>query len=193
MDAICFVLGLPAKYLRGKQLRDLIHDPAAERDGDGPAPDVPRPRRAWVKAIYTLDAREAAVLDLPPSTTSIEFMRTVASDGACTYRLRGDPVPLERYNDTLDKLGVVVAARNFLIFQVRRRLTRPRLTGPAAPPHTHAHTHTPTACTPVSLAVVLCARVPRPPRCRRRRALLIPVWVRRVTWSPSPPAAPTSS
>lgn len=117
MDAVCFVLGLPARYMRGKQLKDLIHDPAAERDPDAPSPA--RPRRASVKAVYLLDDAEVDRLGLAPGTRELEFTRTVSADGTSSYRLDNDPVGLEKFNSTLDALGIVVAARNFLIFQVR--------------------------------------------------------------------------
>jgi chromosome segregation ATPase len=118
MDAVCFVLGLPARYMRGKQLKDLIHDPAAERDADA-GDEVPaRPRRAYVKAVYSLDDDEVSLLGLPVGTQETEFTRVLTADGTSTYRLDNAPVSLEAFNQRLEKLGIVVAARNFLIFQV---------------------------------------------------------------------------
>ncbi len=133
MDSICFVLGLPAKYLRGKQLKDLIHDPNADREPDAvEGAASARPRRAWVKAIYSLDSKEVTKLSLPVGTRELEFMRIITADGTTTYRLSNDPVPLDRYNQTLDKLGIVVAARNFLIFQVGLRCRcAPRASSPS--------------------------------------------------------------
>lgn len=128
MDAICFVLGLPAKYLRGKQLKDLIHDPNAEREeSERGGALLDRPRRAVVRAVYILDDDEREVLELADDVAQLELARTVNSDGAASYKLNGDSVTLEKYNSTLDALGIIVAARNFLIFQVCGVVLAPRM------------------------------------------------------------------
>ncbi len=126
MDAISFVFGLPAKYLRGRSLKDLIYNPGAaagiapaDGAGDGDSADVgDGPRRASVKIVYTLDVEECEELGLAPATSEIEFSRVITADGTSTYRIGNSSVNWERYKDSLAKLRIMVSARNFLVFQV---------------------------------------------------------------------------
>jgi chromosome segregation ATPase len=119
MDAISFVFGLPAKYLRGKQLKDLIYSAGASTAGGHPD-TTDAARRASVKVIYTLDDDECTDLELPQGTPEIEFARVINADGTSTYRVGRDQVKWEVYKETLAKLRIMVSARNFLVFQVRR-------------------------------------------------------------------------
>ncbi len=126
MDAISFVFGLPAKYLRGRSLKDLIYNPGAAAAGPGGLPDADGdadgdgdgPRRASVKIIYTLDEEECTELGVAAGTPEIEFSRVITSDGTSTYRIGRDMVKWDVYKDTLAKLRIMVSARNFLVFQV---------------------------------------------------------------------------
>lgn len=102
MDAISFVLGVRTSQLRGNQLRDLVY-----RNLEDPSDDVSH-RRAHVKLFYRKS-------DEP--VEEIEFMRSVTISGASEYRVRGRVVPLETYNTELASIGVLVKARNFLVFQ----------------------------------------------------------------------------
>lgn len=102
MDAISFVLGVRTAQLRGNQLRDLVF-----RNLEDPSDDSSH-RRATVKLVY----RQS---DNPVS--EIEFMRTVTTSGTSEYRVKGRVVSLETYNAELASIGVLVKARNFLVFQ----------------------------------------------------------------------------
>ncbi|PXF44817.1 Structural maintenance of chromosomes protein 1 [Gracilariopsis chorda] len=104
MDAISFVLGVRTSQLRGNQLRDLVY-----RNLEDPQDDHAS-RKAYVKLIY----RKNDDSDQPDE---IEFMRTVTVGGSSEYRVKGRVVNLERYNSELAKIGVLVKARNFLVFQ----------------------------------------------------------------------------
>lgn len=104
MDAISFVLGVKTSQLRGNQLRDLVY-----RNLEDPS-DNPSRRKASVKLVYRKGDEE------DPSN-EIEFMRTVTLNGASEYRARGQVMSLEKYNEELAKIGVLVKARNFLVFQ----------------------------------------------------------------------------
>lgn len=102
MDAISFVLGVRTSQLRGNQLRDLVY-----RNLEDPNDDVSQ-RRTHVKLIYRKS---------DSSSDEVEFMRSVTLSGASEYRVRGRVVSLENYNAELAAIGVLVKARNFLVFQ----------------------------------------------------------------------------
>ncbi|XP_027365093.1 structural maintenance of chromosomes protein 1 isoform X1 [Abrus precatorius] len=99
MDAISFVLGVRTGQLRGAQLKDLIYafdDKEKEQKG----------RRAFVRLVYQL-----------ANSTEIQFTRTITSAGASEYRVDGNVVNWDAYNARLKSLGILVKARNFLVFQ----------------------------------------------------------------------------
>ncbi|KAG4981974.1 hypothetical protein JHK87_026723 [Glycine soja] len=99
MDAISFVLGVRTGQLRGAQLKDLIYafdDREKEQKG----------RRAFVRLVYHL-----------ANSTEIKFTRTITSAGASEYRIDESLVNWETYNNRLKSLGILVKARNFLVFQ----------------------------------------------------------------------------
>lgn len=100
MDAISFVLGVRTGQLRGAQLKDLIYaydDKEKEQKG----------RRAFVRLVYQLS-----------SGSELQFTRAITSSGGSEYRIDGTPVSWEEYNSRLRSLGILVKARNFLVFQV---------------------------------------------------------------------------
>ncbi|GMP90661.1 hypothetical protein CsSME_00041677 [Camellia sinensis var. sinensis] len=104
MDAISFVLGVRTGQLRGSQLKDLIYafdDRDKEQKG----------RRAFVRLVYQLG-----------SGTEIQFTRTITSSGSSEYRIDGRVVNWDDYNSKLKSLGILVKARNFLVFQVHLHL-----------------------------------------------------------------------
>lgn len=104
MDAISFVLGVRTSQLRGNQLRDLVYRNLEDSTDD------PSRRKAYVKLVYKHGNEN------DPSS-EIEFMRSVTLSGASEYRVRGTVVNLEKYNEELAGIGVLVKARNFLVFQ----------------------------------------------------------------------------
>lgn len=105
MDAISFVLGVQSKHLRSTQLKELIF----RKDANS----VPS-RRASVTLVYRASEGE---INGYSEGQDIRFMRTVASSGVSTYRLDGKEVTYEVYEGILRKIGVLVKARNFLVFQ----------------------------------------------------------------------------
>ncbi|KAK7267384.1 hypothetical protein RIF29_20056 [Crotalaria pallida] len=99
MDAISFVLGVRTGQLRGAQLKDLIYafdDREKEQKG----------RRAFVRLVYQL-----------ANGTEIQFTRAITSAGGSEYRIDGSVVTWDAYNAKLKSLGILVKARNFLVFQ----------------------------------------------------------------------------
>ncbi|KAG6429104.1 hypothetical protein SASPL_107143 [Salvia splendens] len=99
MDAISFVLGVRTGQLRGAQLRDLIYafdDREKQQKG----------RRAFVMLVYQrADGSE------------IEFTRSITPAGSSEYRINDRMVNWDDYNAELKNLGILVKARNFLVFQ----------------------------------------------------------------------------
>ncbi|KAI3741954.1 hypothetical protein L1987_59633 [Smallanthus sonchifolius] len=99
MDAISFVLGVRTGQLRGAQLKDLIYafdDREKEQRG----------RRAYVKLVYRLE-----------NGTDLLFTRTITSAGGSEYRVDDRVVNWDDYSARLKSLGILVKARNFLVFQ----------------------------------------------------------------------------
>ncbi|KAL5068070.1 hypothetical protein RYX36_018957 [Vicia faba] len=99
MDAISFVLGVRTGQLRGAQLKDLIYafdDRDKEQKG----------RRAFVRMVYQL-----------ANESEIRFTRTITSAGGSEYRIDDSVVTWDVYNARLKSLGILVKARNFLVFQ----------------------------------------------------------------------------
>ncbi|CAA0823198.1 Structural maintenance of chromosomes (SMC) family protein [Striga hermonthica] len=99
MDAISFVLGVRTGQLRGAQLRDLIYafdDREKEQRG----------RRAHVMLVYQM-----------PDGSELEFTRTITPAGGSEYRIGNRLVNWDDYNGKLKTLGILVKARNFLVFQ----------------------------------------------------------------------------
>lgn len=101
MDAISFVLGVRSVHLRGDKLRDLVYSLG---DAD---PDKAN-RRAHVMLAY-VDSRGE----------ELRLLRGITVAGASEYRINGSLVTWEEYNDRLKSIGILVKARNFLVFQVQ--------------------------------------------------------------------------
>ncbi|CAM9228761.1 unnamed protein product, partial [Ectocarpus fasciculatus] len=105
MDAISFVLGVQSRHLRSTQLKELIF----RKDANS----IPA-RKASVTLVYEVSEGEISGYS---DGKEIRFMRSVASSGVSTYRLDGREVTFEAYETVLRKIGVLVKARNFLVFQ----------------------------------------------------------------------------
>ncbi|XP_027176320.1 structural maintenance of chromosomes protein 1 [Coffea eugenioides] len=99
MDAISFVLGVRTGQLRGAQLKDLIY---AVDDGEKDQ----RGRKAFVRLVYRLD-----------TGSEFQFTRTITSAGGSEYRVNGEIVNWNDYDKKLRDFGILVKARNFLVFQ----------------------------------------------------------------------------
>ncbi|GBG59523.1 hypothetical protein CBR_g38546 [Chara braunii] len=100
MDAISFVLGVRSMQLRGSQLKDLIY---TENDS------VVNPlRRAYVKLVYR---------NGNGSGEELTFTRTITAAGSCEYRINERVASWDDYNAKMKSLGILLKARNFLVFQ----------------------------------------------------------------------------
>ncbi|KAI9988427.1 hypothetical protein PInf_021839 [Phytophthora infestans] len=112
MDAISFVLGVHSRQLRSNQLRDLVHKAPTDTATTG--------RSAFVTLVYELSADET-----PPSKSlaaqnqqkEVKFTRLISEKGAGSYRIDGQDVSSEGYQNQLKEIGILVKSRNFLVFQ----------------------------------------------------------------------------
>ncbi|XP_011627814.1 structural maintenance of chromosomes protein 1 [Amborella trichopoda] len=99
MDAISFVLGIRSAQLRGAHLRDLIYA-SDDRDKEQ------KGRRASVKLVYETAGGE-----------HVKFSRTITGAGSSDYRIDDRIVNWDEYSGRLKSFGILVKARNFLVFQ----------------------------------------------------------------------------
>ncbi|XP_016978479.1 structural maintenance of chromosomes protein 1A [Drosophila rhopaloa] len=96
MDAISFVMGEKTSSLRVKRLNDLIH---------GSSIGKPISRSCYVTAKFVLNQER-----------NMDFQRAVIS-GSSEYRINGESVSSSTYLNKLEKIGINVKAKNFLVFQ----------------------------------------------------------------------------
>lgn len=106
MDAISFVLGVQSKHLRSSHLKELIFKSDSLTDTV--------PRKASVKLVYEVSENE---IDDIQEGNELIFTRLISSSGISTYKIGKKDVSYETYEETLQKIGVLVKARNFLVFQ----------------------------------------------------------------------------
>ncbi|GJP54722.1 hypothetical protein CLOM_g13772 [Closterium sp. NIES-68] len=107
MDAISFVLGVRSAHLRGSQLKDLIY---ALDDDDRETPN----RGAHVMLVYIKSSQPASSYS---GMEELQFTRAITSSGSSQYRINGSVVSWDEYNSRLRDIGILVKARNFLVFQ----------------------------------------------------------------------------
>lgn len=105
MDALSFVLGLQSKDLRSSQMKDLIFRPPGTNHRQA------RKLKASASLFYQLGDDEDDV---------IRFQRTISERGVGEYKIDGKGVSYKDYEARLADIGVLVKARNFLVFQGRR-------------------------------------------------------------------------
>ena len=100
MDAISFVLGVQSAQLRGTALKDLVYSfDLADKEANAR-------RGAYVKLIYETEEGDEVV-----------FARHITAAGAGEYRVDGRVCTADAYNERLKRFGILVKARNFLVFQ----------------------------------------------------------------------------
>lgn len=99
MDAISFVLGVRSAQLRGTTFKDLIYtvdlaDASENR------------RSARVTLAYE-----------PENEREILFSRVIEASGTTHYEIDNQRLTSEEYNERLKSYGILVKARNFLVYQ----------------------------------------------------------------------------
>ena len=102
MDAISFVLGVQSRDLRSSQMRDLIFSP----------PGMEKSASTGLRASATL-----VYVDPLNDNKEIRFSRAISSQGVGEYLVNGEVVTYKVYEERLADIGVLVKARNFLVFQ----------------------------------------------------------------------------
>lgn len=115
MDAISFVLGVRTAQLRGS-LRELLYS-----NSEGASLED-RPRRGYVKLAFETGDGDEVVFSrtIVPSSASAEASYT------SQYRVDEADVGWTAYNARLQSYGILVQARNFLVFQARQPVRRDR-------------------------------------------------------------------
>jgi structural maintenance of chromosome 1 len=98
MDALSFVLGVQSRDLRSTQMKDLIFRP----------PNQPHAKLTARAALHYLDER---------TKETTKFQRIVNHRGQGEYRINDKTVTYAEYEEHLGDIGVLVKARNFLVFQ----------------------------------------------------------------------------
>ena len=118
MDAISFVLGVKTSQLRGSLRELLFSDSASSSPQD-------RPRTGHVTLVFEDQAGHQTHFSrvLAPSSSSADAAY------ASQYKVNNRTVSAEAYNKKLESFGILVKARNFLVFQVR--CSPHRLPGPS--------------------------------------------------------------
>ena len=109
MDAVAFVLGEKTKALRGTTLRELVHAGPGASGAAAPgagAPPAPKPKKCSVTLVFAL-----------AEGGEVHFSRGVTPSGGNEYRLDGSPVSFDAYDAKLQSVGILLEARNFLVFQ----------------------------------------------------------------------------
>ena len=121
MDAISFLLGVQSRDLRSSQLKDLIFRPpdqpahskvSDDDDDDDDDESSSTAERPQLRARATLVYEHPEDADL-----ETRFSRTISAKGVGEYRVNNRAVSFAEYEKELGKIGVLLAARNFLVFQ----------------------------------------------------------------------------
>lgn len=103
MDALSFVLGVQSRDLRSSQMKDLIFRP---------------PHQQTTKKNAKLLTARAALYYLDEATQkTTKFQRIISPRGQGEYRIDDKVVTYTEYEEHLGEIGVLVKARNFLVFQ----------------------------------------------------------------------------
>lgn len=105
MDAISFVLGVQSRDLRSSQMKDLIFRP----------PGKLRPQN--LRACVTLYFQREDEDDESGKPLEIAYSRAISPQGVGEYIVNGKTVTFAKYEERLADIGVLVKARNFLVFQ----------------------------------------------------------------------------
>ena len=105
MDAISFVLGIRARHLRSQELKDLIFKSDESQS---------MRTRACVTLVYDIAEGEVDNMD---EGDELKFTRIVSPSGVGSYRINDREVTWDDYDKTLRSIGILVKARNFLVFQ----------------------------------------------------------------------------
>lgn len=110
MDAISFVLGVKTSQLRGS-LRELLYSDSASQSLSD------RPTTGHVTLVFESEKGETTNFSRVIAPNSSSADATYSSQ----YKVNSRTVTAEAYNRKLESYGILVKARNFLVFQVISR------------------------------------------------------------------------
>lgn len=140
MDAMSFVLGVQSRDLRSSQMKDLIfRPPGSEQDEtlsaraslvyveptttttkkEASGDDDNDGCKRWAVGIDVEGAakKKASLAKKLPQGKTIIFSRIVTVKGTGEYQINGKNVTFKQYEAKLASIGVLLKARNFLVFQ----------------------------------------------------------------------------
>ena len=136
MDAISFVLGVKTQQLRGKKLTDLIHRiNFSQNSRNSNSSASQQPTEAYVELVYISkipkkrnnnnnndddeddDEENMNINHDEMDEEQMTFKRTITKKGATINEFNGKRLDFKKYEEELSKIGVIVKARNFLVFQ----------------------------------------------------------------------------
>lgn len=100
MDAISFVFGVKSRDLRSSQMKDLIFRPPGKS---------PKNQR--------LGASASLIYEDPSTGEETRFSRSISPNGTGEYKVDHKTVKFDEYEERLGEIGVILKARNFLVFQ----------------------------------------------------------------------------
>jgi len=110
MDAISFVFGVQSRDLRSSQMKDLVFRP--------PGKQSKRTGGARAALYYQPEEnKESSGEGGRDSADELCFSRLIHSNGSGEYRVNNKTVTFAQYEKELAKIGVLLKARNFLVFQ----------------------------------------------------------------------------
>lgn len=119
MDAISFVLGVQSRDLRSSQMKDLIYRPAGNSKSKARSN-----LRCCATLVYEPSRRDSGIEDDQSenddsslSNQTIRFSRSISPSGHGEYHVNGVTCSFAEYEKRLADIGVLVKARNFLVFQ----------------------------------------------------------------------------
>jgi structural maintenance of chromosome 1 len=101
MDALSFVLGVQSRDLRSSQMKDLIFRPPGNSKTNN----------------NKLNASASLYFHNETTDETTKFQRSISSSGAGEYKIDDTAVTFKEYEQHLATIGVLVKARNFLVFQ----------------------------------------------------------------------------
>ena len=125
MDAMSFVLGVQSRDLRSSQMKDLIfRPPGTERDETLSA----KASLVYVEPTKKDDEtdeeedgdnspKKSRLSKKLPTGKTIIFSRIITTKGTGEYQINGKTVTFKQYETKLASIGVLLKARNFLVFQ----------------------------------------------------------------------------
>lgn len=124
MDAISFVLGVQSRDLRSSQMKDLIFRPpgapkVVEDEPEVQDSDTKKKKRKRSSKGQSRKFGAKATLVYLDSVTGEEtrYSRAISPSGVGEYQLNDITVSFSEYEEALADIGVLLKARNFLIFQ----------------------------------------------------------------------------